>query len=89
VGLPWRSAFCLARYDEWEFLVGHHGARRHAAAHSRQARRSEVARTDILVRFEKDAVEPVGSSPAEFRAQVGREIAQWRDLAKQTDLKVE
>jgi len=34
-------------------------------------------------------VEPVGNSPAAFKAQVSREIAQWRDLAKQADIKVE
>jgi tripartite-type tricarboxylate transporter receptor subunit TctC len=48
-----------------------------------------VARADIQARFDKDAVEPVGNSPAEFKAQVGREIAQWRDLAKQADIKLE
>lgn len=48
-----------------------------------------VERPDIQARFDKDAIEPVGSTPAEFRAQVGREIAQWRALARQAHIKVE
>jgi tripartite-type tricarboxylate transporter receptor subunit TctC len=38
------------------------------------AARRMVERADIQARFDKDAVEPVGNSPAEFQAQVGREI---------------
>jgi tripartite-type tricarboxylate transporter receptor subunit TctC len=48
-----------------------------------------VERADIQARFDKDAVEPVGNTPAEFKAQVRREIVQWRDLARQADIKVE
>jgi tripartite-type tricarboxylate transporter receptor subunit TctC len=48
-----------------------------------------VERADIQARFDKDAVEPVGNSPAKFKAQVSHEIAQWRELAKQADIKVE
>ena len=53
------------------------------------ATRRMVGRADIQARFDKDAVEPVGNSPAEFKAQVSREIAQWRTLAKQTEIKIE
>jgi tripartite-type tricarboxylate transporter receptor subunit TctC len=53
------------------------------------AARRAVARGDVQARFDKDAVEPVGGTPAEFKALVTREIAQWRDLAKQADIKVE
>jgi tripartite-type tricarboxylate transporter receptor subunit TctC len=48
-----------------------------------------VERPDIQARFDKDAVEPVGNTPAEFKALISREIAQWRDLAKQADIKIE
>jgi len=48
-----------------------------------------VERPEVQARFDKDGVEPVGNTPAEFRAQIAREIAQYRDLAKQADIKVE
>jgi tripartite-type tricarboxylate transporter receptor subunit TctC len=53
------------------------------------AARRAVALPEVQARFDKDAVEPVGNGPAEFKALVTREIAQWRDLAKQTDIKLE
>ena len=52
------------------------------------ARRASSA-PDTLARFDKDAVEPVGNTPAEFRALIAREIGQWRELAKQTKITVE
>ena len=48
-----------------------------------------VARPDVQARFDKDAVEPVGTGPAEFKALITREIAQWRELAKQADIKID
>ena len=48
-----------------------------------------VERPEIQARFDKDAVEPVGNTPAEFKALITREIAQWRNLAKQTEIKIE
>jgi len=53
------------------------------------ATRRSVALPDVLARFDKDGVEPVGNTPAEFKAQVAREIAQWRELAKQAEIKIE
>lgn len=53
------------------------------------ASRRAVAQADTLARFDKDGVEPVGNTPAEFRALISREIGQWRDLAKQTKITVE
>jgi tripartite-type tricarboxylate transporter receptor subunit TctC len=53
------------------------------------ASRRAVALPDTLARFDKDGVEPVGNTPAEFRALISREIGQWRDLAKQTKITVE
>lgn len=51
--------------------------------------RRMLDRSDVQARFDSEAVEPVGNTPAEFRALVTREIAQWRDLAKQTSIKIE
>jgi len=53
------------------------------------ATRRAVERADVQARFDKDAVEPASHGPAEFTALVIREIAQWRALAKQADIKVE
>lgn len=51
--------------------------------------RRAVARADVQARFDKDGVEPVGGTPADFKALVAREIVQWRELAKQSNIKVE
>jgi len=53
------------------------------------ATRRAVERPDVQARFDKDGVEALSNTPAEFKALVTREIAQWRDLAKQADIKVE
>jgi tripartite-type tricarboxylate transporter receptor subunit TctC len=53
------------------------------------AAKRAVARPDVQARFDKDAVEPAGTGPAEFKALIAREIAQWRELARQTDIKLE
>jgi tripartite-type tricarboxylate transporter receptor subunit TctC len=55
------------------------------AASSRRA----VAAPEMQARFDKEGIEPVGNSPAEFRAQVAKEIAQWRELAKATKITVD
>ena len=53
------------------------------------ASRRAVERPEVQARFDKDGVEPVGGTPAAFKALVTREIAQWRDLAKQANIKIE
>ena len=53
------------------------------------AARRAVDRADVQARFDKDGVEPVGNTPAEFKVLVAREIAQWRELAKQSNIKIE
>ena len=55
-----------------------------AAASNRALRTSE-----LLERFDKEGIEPVGGTPEEFRALVSREIAQWRELAKATKIAVD
>ena len=48
-----------------------------------------VALPATQARFDKDGVEPVGSSPAEFQALIVKEIAQYRALAKATKITIE
>jgi tripartite-type tricarboxylate transporter receptor subunit TctC len=54
-----------------------------------RALKHAVERPEMQARFDKDGVEPVGYGPAEFRAQIAREIAQYRELAKQAGIKLE
>ncbi len=44
---------------------------------------------ETRARFDKDAVEPAGNGPAEFQTLISREIGQWRDLARETKIKVD
>jgi tripartite-type tricarboxylate transporter receptor subunit TctC len=53
------------------------------------ATKRAVALPEVQARFDKDGVEPVGNTAAEFKAQIAREIVQWRDLAKQAEIKIE
>ncbi|HEY2134326.1 MAG TPA: tripartite tricarboxylate transporter substrate binding protein [Xanthobacteraceae bacterium] len=55
-----------------------------AAACGRAVRLPEVRE-----RFRHDGVEPVGSTPAEFGAQITREIAQWRELIRSVKIDTE
>ena len=51
--------------------------------------RRAVDRPDLQARFDKDGVEPVSSTPAAFKAHIAREITQYRDLARQADIRIE
>ena len=53
------------------------------------ASKRAIAAPELLARFDKEGIEPVGNTPAEFRAQVAKEIAQWRELAKATKITVD
>jgi tripartite-type tricarboxylate transporter receptor subunit TctC len=53
------------------------------------AARRFVALPETQARFDKDGVEPVGSGPDEFSAQITKEIVQWRELAKTTKITVD
>jgi tripartite-type tricarboxylate transporter receptor subunit TctC len=53
------------------------------------ASKRAIAAPEMLARFDKEGIEPVGNGPAEFRAQVAKEIVQWRELAKATKITVE
>ena len=53
------------------------------------AMQSFVTRPETQARFDKDGIEPVGNGPDEFAAQLTREIAQWRELARTTKITVD
>ncbi len=53
------------------------------------AARKIVASPNVQARFDKDGVESVGGSPDDFRALISREIAQWRELARNTNITVD
>jgi len=55
------------------------------AAASAKAARSP----DIVEKFQRDGVDPIGGTPAELAALITREIAQWRELAKAADIKLQ
>ncbi len=48
-----------------------------------------VARPETQARFDKDGIEPVGNGPDAFSAEIAKELAQWRELAKTTKITVE
>jgi tripartite-type tricarboxylate transporter receptor subunit TctC len=73
----------------WMGLVAPAGTPQAVIGKLAAAARRAVERPDVQARFDKDAVEPVGGTPAEFKALISREITQWRDLAKQADVKIE
>ena len=60
-------------------------------------RRSPSLPNDVAVRLmrlagsrlTKDGVDPVGNTPAEFSAQIARELVQWRDLVRAANIKAE
>jgi tripartite-type tricarboxylate transporter receptor subunit TctC len=55
-----------------------------AAASAKAARAAA-----IVERLTRDGVEPIGGTPAEFKALIAREIPQWRDLAKAANIKLQ
>src|SRR4051812_42620599 len=54
-----------------------------AAASARAARAP-----DIVKKFQRDGVEPVGGTPAELAALIAREVLQWRELASAANIKL-
>ncbi|WP_068018498.1 tripartite tricarboxylate transporter substrate binding protein [Rhodoplanes sp. Z2-YC6860] len=55
-----------------------------AAASAKAARAPEIAE-----RLQRDGVDPVGGTPEELAALIGRELPQWRNLAKAANIKLE
>jgi len=73
----------------WMGIVAPAGAPKAALDKLAAAIKRAIERPEVQVRFDRDGVEPSEVGPAEFKALVAREIAQWRALAKQADIKVE
>ncbi len=48
-----------------------------------------VRAPDLAARLTKDGVDPVGNTPAEFSAQIARELVQWRELVQAANIKAE
>jgi len=48
-----------------------------------------VTASDLLERFKRDGIDAVGSTPEQFRAQIAREIPQWRDVIQSANIKSE
>jgi tripartite-type tricarboxylate transporter receptor subunit TctC len=42
----------------------------------------------IVARLQRDGIDPVGGTPAEFGERIARELPQWRDLAKSANIKL-
>ena len=73
----------------WMGIVAPAGTPEPVVAKLAATARRIVASPDVQARFDRDGVEPVGSDPEAFRAQIAREIAQWRDLARTTTITVD
>jgi tripartite-type tricarboxylate transporter receptor subunit TctC len=48
-----------------------------------------VTANDLVERFKRDGIDAVGSTPEQFRAQIAREIPQWRDVIQSANIKPE
>lgn len=44
---------------------------------------------DIIEKFQRDGVDPVGGTPAELAALIAREVSQWRELANAANIKLQ
>ena len=43
----------------------------------------------IIERLQRDGVDPVGGTPAQFGALIARELPQWRELAGAANIKLQ
>jgi tripartite-type tricarboxylate transporter receptor subunit TctC len=51
---------------------------------------AKAARTpQVVERLQRDGIDPVGGTPEELAALIGRELPQWRNLAKAANIKLE
>jgi len=53
------------------------------------AMRTVIANPDFRAKLEKIGARPVGNSPAEFKAQILREVEQTKELVKERNIKFE
>ena len=73
----------------WMGIVAPAGTPRAAIDRLAASAKRAVQSPELRERFDKEGIDPVGNTPEELRAQVAREIAQWRDLAKATKITVD
>ena len=57
----------------------------------RLAAASQKAATspDVVARLQRDGVDLVGGTPAQFQSLIARELVQWRDLARDADISLQ
>jgi tripartite-type tricarboxylate transporter receptor subunit TctC len=48
-----------------------------------------VRTPELLERFKREGIDPGGGTPDAFRAQIAREIPQWRDVIQSSNIKAE
>jgi tripartite-type tricarboxylate transporter receptor subunit TctC len=48
-----------------------------------------VGAAEVAERLKRDGIDPVGTGSREFGVQIAREIAQWRELAKSVNIKLD
>ena len=73
----------------WMGLVAPAGTPKAVVDKLAAASNRAVQSTELRERFDKEGIDPVGNTPAEFCALVTKEIAQWRDVAKATKITVD
>lgn len=73
----------------WMGIVAPAGTPKAAIDKLAAAAKRAVQSPELRDRLDKEGIDPVGNTPDEFRTQVTREIAQWRDLAKATKITVD
>jgi tripartite-type tricarboxylate transporter receptor subunit TctC len=73
----------------WMGVLGPAGTPPEVVATVHRALRDAVHTPAIMERLGSQGVESVGSSPAEFTAQIAREIVQWREVIRTANIKAE
>src|SRR5262245_49025531 len=54
-----------------------------------QSAAKAVTANELVERFKRDGIDAVGSTQEQFRAQIAREIPQWRDVIQSANIKPE
>jgi tripartite-type tricarboxylate transporter receptor subunit TctC len=72
----------------WVGLVAPAGTPKAAIATLAASAKRAVASPEVIERFNRDGIEPVGGTPDAFGALIAREIVQWRELARDANIKL-
>src|SRR4051812_8495888 len=73
----------------WMGLVAPAGTPKPIIEKLAAAVRRAIGDTALAERLQRDGIEPIGGTSEEFAALITREIAQWRELAKAADIKLD